>query len=619
MSPATQFRNLFSRQRRLAGMAAVAVGTLVTASTAVLPPAHAAIGADFMQCSNDNPPDVLGNCFWINGILQPNNSQYQEGMSVPQRVLLTEIPSTPGDVHTLVFSHDATKGGVHAYDWLTSWDQALASDPDDLLSVLDDCGEMISDTFETICQALTDGVDDFSATADVPDDDFVSATQPDGPLDTTQDLINVYEAAFGNRTIEIFGDAAVGGATLTLVHDPAADGSDDGDSTIVYQLTWTSASTDIMVQLAGHLAVGADGGVGDGWGAALGASSINGGPYHFMLGTLDGASLGSQDNQIMASAVAPRGEPETGRIFVEKQTDPPGATQVFEFTANFDADGFSLTDDGVNNSGALVPGSYSVAESVPAGWTLESVSCVNQDGEVEDPANILLTAGETVTCLFIDVQNPEPGRIIVEKESDEYDTGTEFPFASNFDGNLGDGADFSLEVGESFDSGLLDPGIYAVSELVPAGWDLVSAVCSDGSPVAAIVLGPGETVTCTFTNALEEDDDGYDQYPGDSDFDFDTPFDNAGDPVAPAPTATVGGTNAGDTNVGTQQPQSGDLLAVAGDTQPAPAGDAAPSALGELPRTGAGIRDLTMLAGVMVLIGGLVLLAKPRRRTAHQA
>jgi hypothetical protein len=522
MSPATQFRNLFSRQRRLAGMAAVAVGTLVTASTAVLPPAHAAIGADFMQCSNDNPPDVLGNCFWINGILQPNNSQYQEGMSVPQRVLLTEIPSTPGDVHTLVFSHDATKGGVHAYDWLTSWDQALAADPDDLLSVLDDCGEMISDTFETICQALTDGVDDFSTTADVPDDDFVSAIQPDGPLDTTQDLINVYEAAFGNRTIEIFGDAAVSGATLSLVHDPAADGSDDGDSTIVYQLTWTSASTDIMVQLAGHLAVGADGGVGDGWGAELGASSINGGPYHFMLGTQDGASLGSQDNQIMASAVAPRGEPETGRIFVEKQTDPPGATQVFEFTANFDVDGFSLTDDGVNNSGALVPGSYSVAESVPDGWTLDSVSCVNQDGEVEDPANIVLTAGETVTCVFIDV----------------------------------------LE---------------------------------------------------------EDDDDGYDQYPGDSDFDFDTPFDNAGDPVAPAPAATVGGTNAGDANVGIQQPQSGDLLAVAGDTQPAPAGDAAPSALGELPRTGAGIRDLTMLAGVMVLIGGLVLLAKPRRRTAHQA
>ena len=27
-----------------------------------------------------------------------------------------------------------------------------------------------------------------------------------------------------------------------------------------------------------------------------------------------------------------------------------------------------------------------------------------------------------------------------------------------------------------------------------------SATCSDGSPVTAIDLGPGETVTCTFTN-----------------------------------------------------------------------------------------------------------------------
>lgn len=600
MSPVTQFRNLFTRRRgRLAGMAALAVSTLVGASTAVLPAAHAALSVDFMQCSNDNPPDALGNCFWINGIIQPNNSQYQEGMSVPQRILLTDIEPTPGDVHTLIFSVDATKGGIHAYDWLTSWDQALASDPDGLLDDLDTCGQMISDTFETICQDLVAG--DISTTADVPNDPFVSANGG-----AYQTRIDAYETDFGNRTIEIFGNEPfVGTATLSLVHDPAADLSDDGDSEIVYTLTWTSASTDIMVLLAGHLAVGDNG--AEAWGPGLGASSINGGPYHFMLSTLDGVSLGSQDNQIMASAVTPRGEPQVGRIFVEKQTDPPGSTQVFEFTADFDGDGFSLVDDGVNNSGPLAPDTYSVAEIVPAGWTLESVTCVNQDGVAEDPAAIVLTAGETVVCTFVDVQQ---GRIIVEKEAPS--TTTQFPFVSDFDGNLADGADFSLGAGDSFDSGLLDPGTYTVDEIVPNNWDLVSATCSDGSPVSAIDLDAGETVTCTFTNAREPSvpDDDYDDYAGDPDFDFESPFDD--DPATQtATTPAVGGTNAD-----TQQPQADDVLAVAGDTglQPAPAGDAAPAALAELPRTGASIRHLTLVAGLMLIIGGLALLAGPRRR-----
>jgi hypothetical protein len=39
-----------------------------------------------------------------------------------------------------------------------------------------------------------------------------------------------------------------------------------------------------------------------------------------------------------------------------------------------------------------------------------------------------------------------------------------------------------------------------VAENVPTGWDLTSSSCDDGSPVSAIDLGPGETVTCTFND-----------------------------------------------------------------------------------------------------------------------
>ena len=48
----------------------------------------------------------------------------------------------------------------------------------------------------------------------------------------------------------------------------------------------------------------------------------------------------------------------------------------------------------------------------------------------------------------------------------------------------------------------LSPGIYDVNEdPVPAGWDLTSATCDDGSQIGSIDLGEGETVTCTFENS----------------------------------------------------------------------------------------------------------------------
>jgi hypothetical protein len=43
-----------------------------------------------------------------------------------------------------------------------------------------------------------------------------------------------------------------------------------------------------------------------------------------------------------------------------------------------------------------------------------------------------------------------------------------------------------------------------VAETVPAGWNLVSATCSDGSDPASIGLDAGETVTCTFHDAREK-------------------------------------------------------------------------------------------------------------------
>jgi hypothetical protein len=62
-----------------------------------------------------------------------------------------------------------------------------------------------------------------------------------------------------------------------------------------------------MFAFGGHLACGTNrtGCWGDTGEDVNGAANINGGPYHIKLLTLDGASAGNQDNQIMSSAIAP--------------------------------------------------------------------------------------------------------------------------------------------------------------------------------------------------------------------------------------------------------------------------------------------------------------------------
>ena len=56
-------------------------------------------------------------------------------------------------------------------------------------------------------------------------------------------------------------------------------------------------------------------------------------------------------------------ERRVGSIVVEKQTDPDGHPQSFDFDASYDASGFSLSDGEQNDSGALLPGTYAVSEN----------------------------------------------------------------------------------------------------------------------------------------------------------------------------------------------------------------------------------------------------------------
>lgn len=209
-----------------------------------------------------------------------------------------------------------------------------------------------------------------------------------------------------------------------------------------------------------------------------------------------GSTVTTANNAIaVPNACEEQQEPGTGTIIVEKQTNPEGSLQSFTFSG--DALGF-LSDDEQIIVDNLAAGNYSSTEAVPEGWELTDIVCNDADstGDIGTAtANFVLDAGETVTCAFINTAlTATDGTITILKQASPSDTGQSFDFS----GDLGL---FSLMHGE-FIVETRPPGVYAVSETVPAGWQLDSATCDDGSPVGAIDLEAGESVTCTFANSL---------------------------------------------------------------------------------------------------------------------
>ena len=197
-----------------------------------------------------------------------------------------------------------------------------------------------------------------------------------------------------------------------------------------------------------------------------------------------------------------------GSITIIKDANPNDGQDFAFTTIGTELSSFNLDDDSdptLDNSRSftgLLPGSYTISETTPvSGWDLTSLVCNSDvDGKVIGPfigintASINLTAGENVTCTFTNTQR---GSINVVKETiggdDTFDFGSgtlpDSSFSITTSGNTGN---------TSFNN--LLPGNYDVDETVPAGWNLTSTSCSDGSDPASIVLDPGETVTCTFVD-----------------------------------------------------------------------------------------------------------------------
>jgi hypothetical protein len=107
-------------------------------------------------------------------------------------------------------------------------------------------------------------------------------------------------------------------------------------------------------------------------------------------------------DEIRGQIGTPPTGPASGRILIRKSSFPAGGTG-FHFTETITPGSFTLNDPETRAFDNVVPGTYTVTESVKAGYTLADVACNDADSTADTTARnatIRVDAGEVVTCTF---------------------------------------------------------------------------------------------------------------------------------------------------------------------------------------------------------------------------
>ncbi|MGM1054813.1 MAG: hypothetical protein ACQEWG_02885, partial [Bacteroidota bacterium] len=242
-------------------------------------------------------------------------------MSTLQRVILENLPATTNDIHTLRIRLQTQKDGKHAYDFITSWEQSMkvaqVIQPINLISLPNPDDPGYSTDYENLkcADAISATAYDFCVNASnvayLPIRGEIDLSLA-GDLSTTTEVIAAYEAKYDPRTVKVRGNQPFSGVPANnKVVFAGYDGVD-----MYYDITWQSASTGIVIEFGAHIAAGyspsgqygeyfpADGILG--YGPMQGASNVSGAPYHVSFAgfqTGENKTMGSQDNQLMASGV----------------------------------------------------------------------------------------------------------------------------------------------------------------------------------------------------------------------------------------------------------------------------------------------------------------------------
>jgi len=423
----------------LAGPGSLGSGAAATTFTDANP------SADLDQCANDPAPSPsTDGCNsnasdWVNGNLGASKSVYFEGDSIPYRMKFSNLSLAS---HSVTIEWDTTKSSTHAIDYLTAFNRTVAN-ANPCLGI-SGCGA--------------------STTFTIPADPQVT----------------------GAGVTPVAGVFTLFGGTITSVSAysyPTGAGF-TGDKSARITITFTASIANPVLAWGGHISTRAD------WGANNSAVTISGSPYHTSLVNLDGSG-GSQDRSLGADAVI-----FPSSITIIKQAAPEGSTS-FPFTASpSPLSNFSLVDDGTLANTKVFSNitsftTYNVAETVPTGWSLNSIVCsvTSPNGGTQTvtlpSVSINLQEGENVTCTFNDqvifVPNPH---LSITKSAD-----------LTYYSKVGDVINYSIVA--------TNDGNTTLAAVTVTDPNAASLSCT---PANGSSLAPGASMTCTASHTVTQAD-----------------------------------------------------------------------------------------------------------------
>ncbi|MCC6986286.1 MAG: sortase [Anaerolineales bacterium] len=142
------------------------------------------------------------------------------------------------------------------------------------------------------------------------------------------------------------------------------------------------------------------------------------------------------------------------------------------------------------------PGTYTLAESGPSGYTASAWVCV---GGSQTGSDITLALGESATCTI--TNNDIAPTLTLVKNVTNNDGGTAAVGDWTLDAN-GPSTISGVTGAGAVTSAIVDAGSYSLGETAIAGYTQTAITCSgsDANGADGLDLDPGENVTCTFFN-----------------------------------------------------------------------------------------------------------------------
>ena len=453
------------------------------------------------QCANrqNGTTGPINDCTgsaWVKGDLNTNDSVYRQGDFVPFRLEITGFVA--GRTYSVRIGYDAVESGLHAYDYLGSYDASAAA------------GQQV-----------------------VPCDGFAGTAGPHAcgnspstvavPLDTS--------TTFPSGAFQVPGSFSAWGGTLqnAAYVDPAPIGVDTtGTVEREIDVTFTAAGGTVVLAWGGHVASALD------WGSGRVYTSVHSGaPFHVRLKQVQESgqspeTIGNQELSMHAAALAPVPGLTT-------QVTPPSITteQTVIDTANLTAAGGNPVTGEVQffvcgpeassaaaaclQGGTRVGGPQVVALSPPPnGPNGQATIAFPQPGaDPVEPGNYCFraeyspsavahyspavhpTTPTTTECFVVTL--PPPQLTVTKLCVPEGDPGL---FDLLLDGSpVPNGTD--VPCGGSRGPFDTTPGAHTVSESAGTGTDLANytaTIGGDCAPDGSIALASGDSATCTITN-----------------------------------------------------------------------------------------------------------------------